>query len=134
MREITKKAKPGDVGVPSPIARHKPISETKPTKRELDLSLLKAVIEENIEHGLEKARSALTNGADADSKSNTLGVTALMLASYKGKFEIVELLIKNGADVNLRDEDGYTALYYATRANHKEVMAFLQEHGAKKVE
>lgn len=117
--------------MPSPIARHKPTSETKPNNSELNFSLLKATINENIEQGLEKARNALTSGADVNSEDNRFGVTALMLASAKGKFEIVELLVKSGADVNRKDNEGLSALYYATKANHTEVMAFLQEHGAK---
>lgn len=133
MREITKKTKQTGVGIPAPIAKQKPASETQPDNRELNFSLLKATVVEDIEQGLEKARDALSGGADVNSKDDMFGVTALMLASSRGKFEIVELLVKSGADVNRRDNDGLSALYYATRAKNKEIMAFLQEHGARKV-
>lgn len=38
--------------------------------------------------------------------------TALMLAAYTGKLEMVITLIKGGADVNMQDSDGQTALIY----------------------
>lgn len=39
--------------------------------------------------------------------------TALMLAAYTGKLEMVLALIKGKADVNMQDSDGQTALIYA---------------------
>lgn len=39
--------------------------------------------------------------------------TALMMAAYIGKLEMVLALIKGGADVNMQDSDGQTALIYA---------------------
>ena len=41
---------------------------------------------------------------------NQKGVTALMLASWKGHLEIVDYLYKEGADLNVRDLSGTTAL------------------------
>ena len=35
-----------------------------------------------------------------------------MLASNYGKDKIVEMLIKSGVDVNIKDKDGETALHY----------------------
>ena len=42
------------------------------------------------------------------------GNTALMYASYNGNREIVELLIENGADIDHENNDGNTALMWAT--------------------
>lgn len=39
--------------------------------------------------------------------------TALMMAAYTGKLEMVIALIKGGSDVNMQDSDGQTALMYA---------------------
>ena len=39
--------------------------------------------------------------------------TALMRASAAGEAEIVEMLLKAGADASLRDDDGETALHKA---------------------
>ena len=44
---------------------------------------------------------------------------ALTIASYKGHKDIVEILIQAGADINVKDEDGYTALMYANERDCK---------------
>jgi|GEM_PF-6854876 len=96
-----------------------------------DIALLKATIEPDVEKALIRARNALEGGADVNAKDGSFGVSALMLASSKGRMELVELLVKKGVDVNARDNEELTALWYARRANHMDVMAFLQENGAK---
>lgn len=52
------------------------------------------------------------NLVDINSTTND-GVTALMLAATKGDVKIVDLLLKNKANVNLADTKGDTALHYA---------------------
>lgn len=42
------------------------------------------------------------------------GTTALMIASYYGYADLVNALIQNNADVNLKNKKNYTALLYAT--------------------
>ena len=42
------------------------------------------------------------------------GTTALMIASYYGYADLVNALIKNNADVNMKNKRNYTALLYAT--------------------
>ena len=42
------------------------------------------------------------------------GTTALMIASYYGYADLVNALIQNNADVNLKNKRNYTALLYAT--------------------
>ena len=48
----------------------------------------------------------------------------------KGK-AIVELLCKYGAKVNVKDERGNTALYFAISGKNREVVEVLCKHGAK---
>ena len=50
----------------------------------------------------------------------------------KGRKEIAELLIVKGADVNAKEEDGYTPLDVAKR--YPEIADLLRKHGAKTVE
>lgn len=67
--------------------------------------------------------------------------TALMLAAFTGKLEIVLALLKAGAQVNAQDSDGQSALIYAILAdknwpnqplseNCKKIIALLLEFGA----
>jgi len=46
------------------------------------------------------------------------------IAAQEGHTDIVEYLIKCGADVNVRWSSGYTPMYIAAQKNHKEVMIF----------
>lgn len=50
------------------------------------------------------------------------GITPLMLASGRGSAELVQLLLDNGADVNLTDEDGSNAIIYAAFNNNSAVI------------
>jgi ankyrin repeat protein len=56
--------------------------------------------------------------------------TALQAASYKGFHKVVEVLIRHGAPVNVRDANGSTALHYAAMGNHGSVIQLLMEAGA----
>ena len=57
-------------------------------------------------------KELLATRIDPDSGGPT-GVTALMYSSGRGNLEAVEFLLKSGANVNLRDADGNTALMRA---------------------
>jgi len=43
----------------------------------------------------------------------------------------VELLIAKGANVNARDGDSRTLLWYAQNEGHTEIVELLRKHGAK---
>ncbi|MBO5997088.1 MAG: ankyrin repeat domain-containing protein [Alphaproteobacteria bacterium] len=61
------------------------------------------------------------------------GSTPLMLACINDHREIVNLLIKAGADVNIVNKAGWTALHYAARSSHFEnfqIAKALIENGA----
>ena len=45
--------------------------------------------------------------------------------------QIVKLLLQQGADVNARDQDGWTALKRAQRRGATEIVQLLMAHGAK---
>ena len=47
---------------------------------------------------------------DVNIRASQHGQTALMLAVSHGRLEIVQLLVESGADLNVRDEDGSSAL------------------------
>lgn len=62
---------------------------------------------------------------------DTLGFSALMQASRKGDMEMTETLLKFGADVNLKNDSGKTALMLTCFAGQIETAKLLREHGAR---
>lgn len=67
----------------------------------------------------------------ADVNDSTLGTTALGVAVAFGHFETVEMLVQNlGANVNIRFQDGQTALYCAVYEGHEAIVNFLLQHDA----
>jgi len=78
-------------------------------------------------HQLDAAKVLLQLGANPNGKPNE--VTPLMRASLRGDTDIVLALIQGGANVNLADPEGRTALMWAVR--HPETMQALIKAGAQ---
>lgn len=55
----------------------------------------------------------------------SLGLTPAMYAAKYNKVEILELLVKKGADLDRRSDKGFTAKRYAQLSNAKEALKFL---------
>lgn len=55
--------------------------------------------------------------ANLNARDSSEGTTALHLASFGGFIEAVEILIKNGADMEITDHDGATPLVQASFGN-----------------
>jgi ankyrin repeat protein len=66
------------------------------------------------------SKGARVNARDAD------GVTPLMIASSKGYYDIVKILIKNKAKARIKDNKGLTALDYARNSGNLELIKFLE--------
>ncbi|XP_067887190.1 ankyrin repeat domain-containing protein 29 isoform X3 [Heterodontus francisci] len=66
---------------------------------------------------------------DADCR-DSLGTTALMVASYCNHKDCVRELILQGADINIQRESGSTALYFAAQQGNDTIVKFLLEYGA----
>ena len=57
-------------------------------------------------------------------------MTALHCAAHRDFTEIAKMLIENGADVNVKNEDGMTALNYADKQGHTEIVKLLRDNEA----
>ncbi|NWG28406.1 MAG: ankyrin repeat domain-containing protein [Ignavibacteriaceae bacterium] len=78
-----------------------------------------------------KVKQLLQSGFDINSQHPTSGTTVLMIASsYYYYDDMVEFLIRNGADLNLKDSEGKTALLWAS-SNSLENAKILVTNGAK---
>ncbi|XP_072901587.1 ankyrin repeat domain-containing protein 29 isoform X3 [Hemitrygon akajei] len=75
-------------------------------------------------------RLLLNSGrTDADCR-DSLGTTALMVASYCNHMDCVRELILQGAGINIQRESGSTALYFAAQQGNNAIVKFLLEYGA----
>jgi len=85
---------------------------------------------------LVKVKQLVKEGADVHVVTNDrfLGaIPVLMVATQKGHRDIVQFLIENGADVNVRttgDIEGVTALMIASGRGYLDIVKFLVENGA----
>ena len=59
--------------------------------------------------------------------------TPLMLASWRGQTDMVELLLSQGADVDAAGEDGHSALSRAAQSGHLRIVEMLLNAGASAV-
>ncbi|MEO7719719.1 MAG: ankyrin repeat domain-containing protein [Capsulimonas sp.] len=90
--------------------------------------------------GLEIAEILLDAGANVDCRvryrhvpqeTGRPGTTPLMRAAMSGNLEIIQMLIRHGSDLNLRDASGRTALEIAAGGrNHQAAIDALTEAGA----
>ncbi|WP_394751127.1 ankyrin repeat domain-containing protein [Spongiimicrobium salis] len=84
-------------------------------------SFCKAIVKGDID----TVRSLIELGENINRKS--LGMTPAMFAARYNKTEILKLLIKEGADLKIRCDKGYTIKKYAELSNAKEALAILNK-------
>lgn len=62
----------------------------------------------------------------------TTGHTPLAIAAVKGNTKIAEMLLAEGADVELeKDSQGWTPIFYAAAGGHLDIVNLLIKHGAE---
>ena len=85
----------------------------------------------------EAAKLLIFKGARLNAQSN-LGATALMMAvtqpfeTEKARLNLLEYMLRRGADVNLTDKYGHTALYYAQQQGNENVVKLLEPYADKR--
>ncbi|SHI60588.1 ankyrin repeat domain-containing protein [Flavobacterium terrae] len=86
-------------------------------KKEIIASVNSPLCAAIIKGDLEAVKKFVEYGVDVNETSN--GMTPLMFAARFNRVDIIEILLKNGADKKTKDDKGYTALKYAeqSRAN-----------------
>ena len=107
------------------INDHAVLQEDENMNFTFELALLEAVTaghNEAVEFLLQLETAKETVTID---HTNEEGKTALMLASEKGHEDIVHSLISAGTNVNLRDNNGWTALMRAIRHNQISIISML---------
>ncbi|APQ16514.1 ankyrin repeat domain-containing protein [Maribacter hydrothermalis] len=86
-----------------------------------EISLLcKAVIKGDID----QVRSLIALGEELNEKS--LGLTPAMYAARYNKSEVLKVLLLNGANLNIKSDQGYTAKDYAKMSNAKDVLGVIE--------
>lgn len=80
----------------------------------------------------ETVRLLISKGAEVNLKEKITGRTALMKASqsYHPNLEIIKLLLKSGAKIDLSDISGKSAYFYALENGNFEIADLLEEFGA----
>lgn len=78
----------------------------------------------------EVLRVLLKYGADAEARTGHRARTPLSFAAEYGDIESIKILLGHHADVDARDDDGYTALYWAILQGQESAAELLLTSGA----
>lgn len=72
----------------------------------------------------------LSRSAELLQSTDRHGKTGLHIASTHGHYQMVEVLLGQGAEINATDKNGWTPLHCAAKAGHLNVVKLLCESGA----
>jgi hypothetical protein len=103
------------------------VTESASTQKTYDLifTLLK---ENKLDEATEYVNSGRLVTVDCEDEH---GTTPLQYAAFRGFYDLCELLMAKGADVNAKTHDqGYSALMFAAIASHRDVVGLLLDHEA----
>ncbi|MEX1026428.1 MAG: ankyrin repeat domain-containing protein [Candidatus Paceibacterota bacterium] len=107
--------------------------EVESSKHAGDVRQRQAVIDAAKSGDIAALKGELRQGHDVNARDETAGMTALMWAAQNADAETVHFLIDSSADVNMRSDNGRTALYMAmSNPKHRvEIVRTLLAKGAK---
>jgi ankyrin repeat protein len=90
----------------------------------MEINFLTSVCNGNIK----KIHELLENGIDPNLNEN--GYTPLTVALNKSNIDLIELLLRYGAEPNIPNSYGLTALVKSTACGYSEIVEILLDHGA----
>ena len=96
-------------------------------QQKLNTKLLNAAKDGNIE-----VVKLLDTGADINNRSKGIRYTPLIIATINNKKDMVEFLLDHGAEVNLQDEAGWPAIWYALKNRKQNIVKLLRKYGGSK--
>jgi len=70
----------------------------------------------------------LDGGINPNAQNESDGRTPLISAAARGNLEVTNVLLQRGADVNVKDKKGYTALFHAIEAMYEDVALAILDH------
>lgn len=76
------------------------------------------------------ARTLLRNGANPDGDDQVPDSRPLLITAHQSATKIVHLLLDHGAELEVEDRIGLTALHYASREDRHDTVRFLLSRGA----
>ena len=79
---------------------------------------------------LQAIKHYIKTGGDVNALDKTFQVSAMSWGALHGQTEIIQLLIENGADVNIKSGDGTTPLHSAAFLGRVDVVKLLLDNGA----
>ena len=82
---------------------------------------------------LNRARELLSEGANIEVRDGCDHQTALVFSANRGHFQIVEMLLKKGADINAQDDKGWTALSEASYKGRVQIVELLLKNKASTI-
>ncbi|WP_343632328.1 ankyrin repeat domain-containing protein [Fluviicola sp.] len=91
--------------------------------------MINPLFEAAMEGDIAGVEQAIADGISPNSTDES-GRTPLMVAVYKNRAMLAETLIQHGANVNAKDKEGYSVIYYAGAHGNFESLISLYENGA----
>ena len=99
------------------MSQETPMNKIDPTV--LQPMMRSALIKYARQGDLDAVRDLLDGGVDPDTRLVEHPCrTLLQEAARTGRAALADLLVKNGASIALKDEDGFNALYHAYNSGH----------------